>query len=401
LRIKKETVRLGSQLSLLFFAVVSCGVTLTLGQEDEILKGSPIYWALIISAMVPILSSVHRWVGSLVMESSWVPLFFLMAAGWAAIIGDLEILLPLLFMSLSWIYSQCAAAHITSRAFAILFVALVFLGLAIKAFSDSNYYGVLPWMVTDPLANGRVSFAGNIGFAGMLSLLAFMVLVVSKDRSPIMVMALFLAVYFVVFSRVRTAMIGVVLFSVTYWLIRMKARPSASYLFFLAIIGTSIAIFAISFAPLVLERIGSSGVTAMYLLQGRDGLDADDIREQLYRPLLWAAQVQVFFSSPFLMGWGSATTAMVETASANFLQGGDTVSFPTRLLSHYGLPALLFFYAALRALWRYSRKGDIASVCAWPVCVLVLLSWGSIFNPTSAVGTFFLILLFRGDSAFK
>jgi hypothetical protein len=35
------------------------------------------------------------------------------------------------------------------------------------------------------------------------------------------------------------------------------------------------------------------------------------------------------------------------------------------------------------------------------VCILVLFSWGSIFHPTDGVGVLYLLLLFKGASAFR
>jgi hypothetical protein len=374
---------------------------LTLGQDDAIEKGGPSYWILISASLVPIVLSIRHWFRGLFAEFLWVPIFFLVSAGWGAIRGDGGIVLTLLMVSLSWVYSQCSAARIEATSFARLFVVIVLLGIVFRATSDSNYYEIIPWSISDPRADGRVSFAGNIGFSGMFSLLAFIVLAGQRKRAPIVWVALSLSAYFIVFSRVRTALIGLMIFAVMFWFTSRKTNASPRFFFFLATFVLVLTITAISVAPLVLVNVQSTGLVSDLFLQGKQSLDADEISEQLYRPLLWAAHLQLFFSSPYLMGWGEAAPSMVESAGAGFLSGGDTVSLPTRLLAHYGIPGILFIWAAISALRRHSRAHDLASVCAWPVCVLVMLSWGSAFHPTDAVGVIYLIVLFRGISAFR
>lgn len=365
------------------------------------MKGSAAYWLLIVAALIPVFMSAGRWVNQAFSGFIWVSLFLLLSVAWSAIRGDGGSILPLLMLSLSWLYSQCSSAQISAVTVARLFVGLVVFGIGLKAVTNVNYYGILPWLADDLRADGRVSFAGNIGFAGVISLLVFVILIAQKTRSPIIWFALALSVYFVFFSRVRTALIGVALFGVMYWILSDRRPASARSYFIIGVSVVALTIVAISVAPLLLVSVHSAGWASDFFLQGKQSLSADDIQEQLYRPVLWATQLQLFLSSPYLMGWGSAAATMIETAGSTFLSGGDTVSFPTRLLAHHGLPGVLFIWAAMRALWRHAKARDVASVCAWPVCVLVMLSWGSIFHPTDAVGVLYLILTFRGVSAFK
>ncbi len=395
----------GSALSaralLAIFFLVSSSVALSLAQDESVQVGGFGYWLLLISAALPLVTSAPRLMVEAVGRCLWVGLFLTLTIGWAAVVGDSERIFTVFFMGLSWIYVQTPQAGMPVSLLAKCYITIIIIGVVVAIFGSHNYYELAPGMMTDERSEGRVSFAGNVGFTGVLSLLVCLVVLSTRARKWSLNLVLLVAVYFVIFSQVRTAIIGLGLYvAVRYVLERSSDLPPVG-MFAIAVLATALTLVAVSLAPLVLSVLPPIPVISDVLLQGERGLDSDAIQEQIYRPLLWVTQIKLFLTSPFFMGWGAEAAGMSVTGGADVFVFGDTVSLPTRLLSHYGLPGLLFSIAALSALWRHARRRDLASVASWAVCILVLFSWGSIFHPTDGVGVLYLLLLFKGASAFR
>jgi hypothetical protein len=136
-------------------------------------------------------------------------------------------------------------------------------------------------------------------------------------------------------------------------------------------------------------------------LRGETGLSTFEIYQQIYRPWLWGQHLHQFITSPNLMGWGSVEFNVLKTEDlvSGHEELGD-VSLPTRLLAQYGLPGLLFVVFMIARLRVLAKRGDVWGCACFPVVVLGLFQWGSMFHPTDPMFVIYMIIMIHGSAAF-
>ena len=382
------------------FLVISLAISVSLEQEGVIVPKSFLYWLLIMISIFPAVFSINRITEKIVRDSKWMLIFMVTTLLWGLYNEGSDYILSLLLICISWMYILGATLEIKINNIAKIYIVLVFLGVIIKIFTEINYYEIYPFVKNNDLSQGRVSFAGNIGFAGIFSLLVFMILMSVNEKTYICKMGIFLSLYFIVFSEVRTAWIGLVLYMFMKILINLVIDKGKNIVFMIVFLVTVFSILGVYITPYIIGNIDFDFFGVGLFTQGKTFLEAEEIAIQMYRPLLWIEQLNQFFSSQYLMGLGSAAINIDIFKGIDVGYGGDTVSYPTRLLAYYGIPAILFIYATNNALLKHIKNNDVLAICSWPVNYIVMLNWGSLFHPTDVVGVLYLLLIFRGSNVF-
>ena len=382
------------------FLAVSFSISISMEQEGVITPKSFLYWALIISSVLPAFFKMKIISINIAKKWKWIIVFFCITFIWNAFHEGVDFVLSLMLMCISWAYIFGSGLTLKINNIAKIFLAVVVAGGLIKQFTEINYYDLIPYIKINNLSEGRVSFAGNIGFAGIFSLLVFMLLVSETKNTIFIKLGLALSIYFIIFSQVRTAWIGMAVF-VSMKIILIFIKDKSDYIIITTVIfATILNIIILFFAPQIIGNLNFDIFGIELITQGKGSIDADALAIQMYRPLLWAEQIKQFYLSPYMMGLGSAASNIDIFGGVDVGYGGDTVSYPTRLLAYYGMPALLFIFSTIYALWSHIKIKDSLAICAWPVCYLVMLNWGSLFHPTDAVGILYLLLIFKGSTVF-
>jgi hypothetical protein len=389
-------------LGLLAFATLSLLVAMiSVSQEENPEVGSMAYWLLILPAAILPMFDAPRIFTALI-GRAWVLLLFLFTAGvWHLMTGDTRAVLQLglLVLGLTWISIPGAKYNIGDLCW--LYVALVIFG-AFLWIAGLNLWGLLPGTTSDQYSGAwRVSFFPNIANSGMLSLA--MLLILTKDRrtfrSHLLIFAL--VIYFLLFSFVRTALIGTVLYvGLRWWFARRSTTPRGMFWTTIAVaVGINVLMAVSAVAVVYLQ---DNPIFSRLLLQGASDLDQQQVLEQMYRPLLWLDQLNLFVTSPGLMGWGSFESPHIAAAEMlPDLEGAGTAALSTRLLATYGLPGALFTIYLVSRLWQLAKADDRwACACFAPV-FLVNMNWGSVLHPTDALFALFLLTNVRGSRGFS
>jgi hypothetical protein len=158
----------------------------------------------------------------------------------------------------------------------------------------------------------------------------------------------------------------------------------------------------IAFSASIFDALQHIPVIARLFLRGETQLSEFEIYQQLYRPWLWGEQFKMLASSPGLMGWGSVPfTDLVQNSIFDFgVESGDTVSMPTKLMAQFGIPAFLFWAFAFAGLYERARAADRWACACFPVVVLAMMQWGSMFHVSDVFCLFYSLLFVKGRDMF-
>lgn len=385
--------------ALLLFVTASLLVSMSVIQEEAPEPGSITYWLLVLPAALLPLADAGVIVKTLT-GRVWMLLLFLATAGaWHVAAGDTRavIQLGLLVWVLAWISSDRARLAIDDLV--ALYATLVALGLLVYLFTGLNKWGPLPGLTVEDYGVWRVSFFPNIAYTAFLSLAV--VLVLTRDMKTLRryPLAFAVALYFLVFSFVRTALVAFAVYALLRWWFARRRTPGR--LFWSALLLGFGVNAAIAGSVVVLDFLQQYPLTSRLLLRGESELSTEEIFQQLYRPWLWWQHMQQFASSPFLMGWGAFNfDSMKIDALVEGQEQGDTVSLPTRLLASYGVPGLLFTLFLVSQLRRLSRRRDAWACACFAAIFLLIMQWGSVFHPSDALFSIFLMMIVGGSSAY-
>ena len=131
-------------------------------------------------------------------------------------------------------------------------------------------------------------------------------------------------------------------------------------------------------------------------------LEAEEIMAQMYRPWLWLQQVGLFLSSPYLMGWGSFDFfEMVvlpfddRTATA---RGHGIAPHAAIVVVRLADPVFIGFL--IGQLRRSAKNCDRWAVACFPVVLLLLMQWGSVFHPSDSMFLLFMLMLAKGSRGY-
>ena len=280
------------------FLFISLSISISMGQEEVLITKSLLYWILIAASLIPILLTMKVIVINIILNNKWILVFAFITFIFNIYREKVDFLISLVFLTVSWAYVLCSKLTLNKNSIAKTFIAIVIFGICIKIYSNTNYYEIFPFIITNNLSEGRVSFAGNIGFAGILSLLVFMLLATESKTTVIVKIAILLALYFIIFSQVRTAWIGLALFFVTKRILIVTKEKSKFIIMLLVLLLTIFSTVLLSLMPQIISFFKFDLFRLNLITQGRSLSDADELARQMYRPLLWAEQINQFYSSP-------------------------------------------------------------------------------------------------------
>jgi hypothetical protein len=389
---------------MLLFVTLSLLITMSLDQLGSIERGSLRYWLLIAAASLLPLLNLQEIIKSLFDRAKLLFVLLLLGGGWHLLWGDprATVQLLVLIVALTWISTDRALMCVTDLV--RLYLMLIVLGALIQVMTSLNVYGLVPGFSDPAFGRWRVSFFPNIAYTGILSLAVFMVLTRSETLARAHTLVLVLAVYFLIFSFVRGALVAAVIYlALFYWFNRYPV-PRPRRMFWIA---SSVAIcfnVAILFSGGVLYYFQDNSIVSALLLRGQTGLSLEQIQYQLYRPWLWETQFQLFQSSPWLMGWGSAdfyqlVSGMYENAKDMLISGGAE-SIPARMLVAYGLVGVLFTLYFFVRLRDFARQDDRWACACFPALFVLMMNWGSVFHPTDGMFVLLLLIMTRGSEGY-
>lgn len=432
---------------IILFVSFSLFLSLFIGQEQIVAKGSSLYWALVIPAILLPAIRLRQTLSSLFLGSLRpIAIMGIVACVWLIISGDFSVL-PALFL-IVWVAGWAARDEAVLSSQALISVFLVFYAMGIVKFYSQEPYSNYAWMQSEfvdtpaaqpnaqpdaPYSSGetvlpdqrrdglninawgilphetaptygvwRVSATPNIVTSGILSLILVSVVFCRFSFSYLKILALGIALYFTVFSFVRSANIGIAIFLLSMILFSFASRYKLGIRLIFAYFLVFFAVISIWIAPHVVYNFQNYEVVSRLLLRGQSSLTMDDIYRQVYRPWLWSQHLQLFLSSDFLMGRGSDIFVSALDSSINLgHQRSDSVSFPTRLLATYGLPALGFLWYICERCYHHARVNDVWAISMLSVFFWLMMTWGSVFHPSNAIFVLAIMFINKGSQAIK
>ena len=385
----------------LLFLLVSACVLMTYTQL-ETLDSKFSYWLLILSAIFFPLLSLKGLLNATKRQAGLVVLFLLISGVWFLLRGDLKVVMQLGLFTLGilWISSKNASLHISSLT--LVYLLLVVIGIAVNFTTQISPYGLLPGNTAPDFGVWRVSFYPNIAYTGLLSLALVLVLTQTSRVAAQHPFVLIVAIYFLVFSIVRTAIIGVCVYMLLrWWFAKFGDRMGKMILFWATLTSAVILNIVIAYSPAIVVGLQNLPLISEIFLQGKAELSLEEIYNQIYRPWLWQQQISFFINSPYFMGLGTFEFAdIVSVDSVSQIVSAGTESLLTRMLSIYGLPTILFLSFLLIQLKKHCNARDYWACACFPVVILLMMNWGSVFHPTDAMFLLFMMVLIRGRYAF-
>lgn len=158
---------------------------------------------------------------------------------------------------------------------------------------------------------------------------------------------------------------------------------------------------AIALSAGILYLLQDNLFVSSVFLRGETGITLDRIAYQLYRPWLWAIQFKIFAASPGWMGWGVYDFSQMVIEDSPPLTTNGTESLPTRLLTVYGIPGVLFTLYLIVRLWKLAREDDRWACACFPALFILMMNWGSAFHPSDAMFVVFMLIMMRGSKGFN
>lgn len=387
---------------MMIFVTVGMCVNMSVSQlvNEGIAVGSFRYWLVVLMALLLPLPDLPQIAVTLLGRAKLL-LFFLMIAGaWYLIMGDVRAVIQLLLLVyvLTWVSTDGAKLDVQDLTRLYFFIFLV--GLGVIFFTNENLYGIIPGrsaVIWEPM---RVSIFPNIAFSGILSLAMILILTKTPGLVRAHPIIFAMAVYFLVFSLVRTTLIAVVIYLIMRWWFSTYRVPAPKQMFWTAVIVAFGFNIVIALSAGLLYLLQHNVVISGLFLRGETDISIERIAYQLYRPWLWAVQFKLFATSPWWMGWGVFDFSEFTIGDAPPLISGGTESLPTRLLTVYGIPAVLFTLYLLVRLRKLALEDDRWACACFPALFILMTNWGSAFHPTDALFVLLMLIMMRGSQGF-
>jgi hypothetical protein len=391
----------GRSWPVLAFLMISLGWAMFQPQLYEAERGGLSYYIAVLPAVLLPLVRPMLLVKAATTRALVIIIFGVAAAAWHLVRGDMDAVIPLLLLTWGLVWVTSDAVRLRFDDFYMVYALAVAMGVVVWLVGGINEWGIIPGTTT--LADQsvwRVSFFPNIAITGFLSL-AFVIIYTRDTRKKTVfhVALLGVALYFLIFSFVRTAVISALVYAALAWAFRRKSSPA--FLFWAALLTAILSNLIIAYSASIFAAIQNNAIFARLFLRGEAGLSEYEIYVQLYRPWLWGQHINQFLTSPFMMGWGSASFNELKTDSLVFgyEQTGD-VSLLTRLLAQYGLPTFLVIGFIVTSLAELAKRRDAWGCACFPVVILAMMHWGVIFHPTNATFVIFMLFLIHGSRGF-
>lgn len=434
---------------IIIFVSMSLLLSIFIGQEKIITRADSLYWALILPALLLPLLRLRQTLKNLFFGVARPFLFLGVASSvWLTSQNDLAMIPPVLL--LVWVSGwACREEARVSLTWLSLFLLLFYaagiarfvtqppleefewlmspwssepvaadggfnpdappgeedVGVVIppeeKQKVNINGWGIFPGQTAPAYGPWRISVTPNIAASGIISVFAMLLAIGHRRSSRRMTLLLLVSSYFTVLSFVRSALIGLAIFSLSQLILKLThGKPNLRvFIAFSIVFGLVVGVAA---APYLLYQFQDVHLISRLFLRGQTGLSVYDIYRQAYRPWLWSQHLQLFWQSEWLMGLGSD---LAKTASENILNSGhvrsDSVSFPTRLLATYGLPAFALVYFLIERCYAHARNDDVWAISMLAVIFWLMMTWGSVFHPTNAVFVLAMLIAGKGKAGFS
>ena len=389
--------------AMLVYVCLSLSMTMLVQQTVAIERGSWQYFTYVATAIALPSLSLPSIVRCLFSRCALLLLWLLWAGAWFFWVGDYRAVgqLALLILVTSWVATD--QALLDAGDLVKIYIALILVGMGILSLTTLNPYSLIPGRAIPQYGVWRVSFFPNIAYSGILSLALLMILTRDARSARTYSWLIIIATYFLVFSLVRAALLSALIyFALWWWFSRWQIpRPTRMFWIALGVAAGFVALTAVS-AKLLFMTQDYSMVSAI-MLRGKSNLTVDQIAYQIYRPWLWGQQLNLFLSSPWLMGWGSADfygLVAGKEESQTMLVSAGSEALPTRLLVAYGLSGLLFSIYLVQRLRKLALADDRWACACFPALFALMMSWGSVFHPSDALFVILLLIMTKGSDGF-
>lgn len=383
------------------FIVNSISVSMLLHQEDSISPSSFLYFQIVLPAIFIPLVWI-RGIFNYAVKDGWPLLSFLLCAGaWHLMTqGDVRAVLQLFLFT--WVLLWCGALDIRlpTIGYLIIFLGAVLVGVLSYLTTDLNVWGLFPRETSKEYPVWRISFFPNIVLTGLFSLFAALTVAINRSRFWLRLFFNLLAFYFLVFSFVRTVFVSLAVFVVAaVWLSRRHTRSWVMFAVPLSLVfGIHLLIIM---APSVLVILQDNSLVSRLFLRGQTGLDASSVFAQLSRPWIWQQHVRIFLDSPYMMGAGNFDfQKLVGYTIGGEAKAAGSESLLTRLLATYGLPVVMLFFFMMKSLVRLAKSRDAFGCAAFPIVIVIAMSYGSVLHPTSFLFVLYFQLMIHGRKMF-
>jgi hypothetical protein len=385
----------------LLFVVLSVAISLRVPQYNIEEAAAPVdYILLIMGAVLLPLARPLGLVEAVRGKAAWLIAFLLPSVVWHALRGDWTAVnqVGLLGLVYTW-YSSKYFGLVREDIYRLYGLALI-VGVGVWAATDLNGWGLIPGMSVYADSQWRVSFFPNIAFTAYLSLGVVLLMTMDGWRKPFRQPLFWIALYFLFLSFVRAVTLGFLIYVPLFYFLSRKQRSTA-FLFWTALLIAIGVNLLVAYSAYIFIQLQDIPIISRLFLRGEAGLTEYEIYVQLYRPWLWGQHISQFWSSPWLLGWGSTEfETLITNDLVVGLEQGDTVSMPTRLLAQFGWPTVFFLVFLLASLWERARERDTWACAAFPVIALGLMQWGTFFHPTNGIGAILMLILLRGRRGF-
>jgi len=422
----------------LVFIAISLSTAIFIGQEQIISRGDVVYWLLVgPSLLMPLLRFRQTLENLLFGKARPIAFFGIVSAVWLIIQRDFGAIPPVFLIV--WVAGWACRDEVGISARAVFALTLIFYSTGCISFLmqpsyeeqpwlmqhiappeaakgnsvelalpeqdrdglNINAWGILPNQTAVAFQPWRISATPNIATSGIFSLLILLVIVRRFRPNPLEMATAASALYFATLSFVRAVFVSLALFSATIAIMSLlpqRPRLRVAVALFMTI-GITILV---ALSPILLYSLQDWSIVSRMFLRGQTDMSATDIYRQMYRPWLWGEHMKLFWSSPYLMGYGSELAA---SALKNIINAGqvrsDSVSFLTRMVATYGIPAFGIIVFLIERCYRHVKDNDVWAVAVLSVMVWLMMSWGSIFHPSNGMFALGFLLIGNGSQAFS
>jgi len=377
---------------LLAFIALGTAVLLAIPQDYAVIPRSPLYWVIWMPALLSLFAT-RDIIRYLLNEGTALTVFGLLSSLWFFASGDYRIIiqtLPLIWMT-AWIASAKGKIPVDW----IVWGFWVLVALSVVMFhTGDNMWGYQPGQTVEQ--RWRVSLFPRI--ADTFTFLLPVALILTRDKVTRRAhwITLWGVVYFLVLSQGRSGVLALALYLVIRFLLKGVRTQSRSLIAIPAAACIGILGAMALAAPVMYAFQDIPG--ASFFLRGETGLSLEEIKTQFYRPWLWSQHFSVFLDNP--LGAGNFDFSQLIGRDIAGGMSGGTESFPTRLLASYGIFSLLFFAVFLGQFVRRARRLDWWACAAYVAIIFMMMTYGSVFHPSSPINALCLFILFHGSDGF-
>lgn len=386
--------------ALIVFLNISFFILLFIGQNEVVVRGSTIYWLILLPALLLPLTKFNYIICNFFLKTWPILLMFVITLVWGLMKQDTQVIfrLALFLLVLSWL--EVSDVTIKVKTLSFIFICAIFIASIIYLCTEINHWGLLPGTTDENYGVWRVSFFPNIANTGFFSLFIFMVCTKDKETFSRNKFIVCLSLYFTIFSFVRSAVISLAVYLILRFL--FKNIKNYKLLFLYSVLAALVLNVVVGYAGEIIHMLQSSPIISRFFLRGEHSLSQQDIYVQMYRPWVWKNQWNIFINSSYWMGEGSYNFNNYISASIRGvgLAETDSVSLLLGMLASYGLPALLFFYYIVNKCYQSAINLDAWACSIFPIIIFICMQWGSIFHPACATFIIFFLILVRGKKAF-